>query len=214
MKIVAADVIGLLHAADYATLATQSLQLPGYPYATVVPCVVDAANCPIFLISMLAEHTKNAIADPRTSVSVVAPGLGNVQAVARLSMLGLTERFEPSPELVARYLRYQPDAEQYLALDFMFFRLQPQRLRFIAGVGKMGWLEGDDWHGLPSISAADEARVLQALPTRHDIRLLGLDTWGLDYEVAGRRTRSQFEHAASSADEAGQAAETCLARLA
>jgi hypothetical protein len=213
MKIPVAEVLALVHSADHATLATQSQQMPGYPYATVVPCVVDAAHCPIFLISMLAEHTRNVLADARTSLSLVQADVANVQAGARLSMLGDCERFEPSPELVARYLRYQPDAAQYLALDFMFFRMQPKRVRFIAGVGRMGWLENEDWRGMAQIPLGDEAALLPALSQglKHDVRVLGVDCYGIDCDVAGKRARRGFPGPALSSNEIAQAAALAVA---
>lgn len=194
MQIPVAPVIHLLHEAPHAILSTHSTQLPGYPYGTAVPMVVDAAQQPLLLLSALAEHTRNLLADPRASLSVVKPEGGNIQSAARLTLVGDAERFEPCPELVARYLRYQPDAEQYLELDFMFFRLHPRRVRFIAGVGKMGWLESDEWEAIPAIASADEAALLKTatLQAPAGIRLLGIDCFGIDYEVKGQRQRQRF----------------------
>ncbi|MDB5802092.1 MAG: pyridoxamine 5-phosphate oxidase family protein [Rhodocyclales bacterium] len=215
MKISIAEIISLLHTADHATLATQSLQLRGYPYATVVPCVVDEMHRPIFLVSQLAEHTKNLLADARTSLSVMRAE-GNAQTTARLTLLGDTERLEPSPEMIARYLRYHPDAEQYLALDFTFFRMQPQRVRFIGGIGRMGWLESEYWCGSPGIPLAEEAFLLQDLAKNlhGEIRLLGVDCHGVDYTVNGHRARSDFNTPASSAEEIGTLAAELLTGLA
>ena len=140
MKLELAPVLKLLHSAQASTLATQSLQMAGYPYATVVPNVLDEHDQPILMISALAEHTKNLLADPKVSISVTEPGITNVQDGQRLTLVGDAEQFEPSQELIARYLRYVPAAEQYLALDFMFFRILTKRLRYIGGVdgGKGG----------------------------------------------------------------------------
>jgi heme iron utilization protein len=203
MKIAATDVINLLHSADHATLATHSQQMPGYPYATVVPCIVGEAHRPIFLLSLLAEHTKNLLADGRCSLSVVQIDAGNVQTAARLSIVGDCERFEPTPELVARYLRYQPDAEQYLALDFVFLRMLPKRARFIGGVGHMGWLESEDWHGFAQVKLEDEADLLASLatPLSGDVQLLGVDCYGIDCLVGGQRIRKAFASTATSGDE-------------
>ncbi|NMG74305.1 pyridoxamine 5'-phosphate oxidase [Aromatoleum diolicum] len=186
--------IHLLHEAHHATLATHSTQLAGYPYATALPCVGDEAHRPLFCISALAEHTKNLLADPRASLSVVGGENGNVQAAPRLTLLGDAERFDPGPEVVARYLRYQPDAKQYLELDFMFFRFRPKRVRFIGGLGRMGWIEGAQWDAVPVLAPQDEAvalkRVAVNLPA--GLHLLGLDCFGIDYEANGRRARQRF----------------------
>ena len=194
MKIELTPVIHLLHSAQHSTLASQSLQMPGYPYATVLPNVLDDYHRPVLLISALAEHTKNILANGRGSISIVEPGCDNVQAGARLSIIGDAEQFEVDEALKARYLRYLPDAEQYLMLDFMFFRIQPQRIRYIGGVGKMGWLEADAL-GQDSISLNVEAGLL-ALASQHTqigIRLLGIDNFGMDYCVDGQQKRLSFE---------------------
>lgn len=187
-------VINLQHLAEFSTLATQSLQLPGYPYATVVPNVLDENHRPLLLVSRLAEHTKNLLADPRVSLSLVEPRTANVQTAARITLLGDAELFEPDDLLKARYLRYLPDAECYLELDFMFFRINPTRMRVIAGVGKMGWLEVAEWESAPSLPLDKESALLEtaqrAAPT--GIRILGIDCFGIDYEADGFRDRQKF----------------------
>lgn len=187
-------VINLLHLAEYSTLATQSQQLPGYPYATVVPNVLDENHRPLLLVSNLAEHTKNLLADPRVSLSLVEPGTANVQTAARITLLGDAEPFQPDDFLTARYLRYLPDAAQYLELDFIFFRINAKRIRFIAGIGKMGWLEVAAWGAVPSLSLEKESALVetaqQAAPT--GIRILGVDHFGIDYQADGFRDRQRF----------------------
>ena len=195
MKLVVEPVINLLHQAACSTLATQSAQLPGYPYATVVPNVLDECHRPLLLVSALAEHTKNLLADHRVSLSLLESGTANVQTAARITLLGDAEPFDPEELLKARYLRYLPDAAQYLELDFMFFRVNPKRVRFIAGVGKMGWLEAAQWAAVPSLSLAREGALVEiaqrAAPT--GIRILGVDGYGIDYEADGFRDRQAFD---------------------
>ena len=198
MKVPIESAVTLLHETPSATVATLTTQLPGYPYATAVPCVVDQCHRPIFFISALAEHTKNLLADPRASLSVVrAEGGNNIQAAARATLVGDAEPIaDPSPELVARYLRYQPDAEEYLALDFMFFCLKPKLARFIAGMGRMGWIESEEWE-LPSLPLKEEAALLRkaTIEAPRGIRLLGVDCFGIDYEIDGMRARQRFPDA-------------------
>lgn len=197
MKIPLEPALTLLHELRHGTLATNSAQLPGYPYATVVPYVLDEAHCPIIFVSALAEHTRNLRADPRVSLSVIQPGTAEVQDAPRLTLVGDADPFAPPPALVARYLHHEPSAEQLMALDFSFFRLVPRRLRYIGGVGRMGWLEAGEWAALPRLTAAEEAQVLREAGVKLDprIRLLGADCFGLDYEVGGRRKRQCFPNA-------------------
>ncbi len=191
MKLELAPVLNLLHSAKASTLATQSLQMPGYPYSTVVPNVLDEQHRPILLISALAEHTKNLLADPKVSISVTESGIANVQDGHRLTLVGDAEQFEPSQELIARYLRYVPAAEQYLQLDFMFFRILPKRLRYIGGVGRMGWVEADTLESVASLSIAEEFALLgeAEVVAPRNVTLLGIDPYGIDYVADGFRDR-------------------------
>jgi hypothetical protein len=200
MKVAAASAVHLLHAAPFATLATQAVHFPGHPYATPVPNVADAAHCPLLLVSALAEHTKNLLADPKVSVAYVEPGASDVQAAARMTLVGDAERIAADAALTARYLRYQPDAEHYLQLDFMFFRIVPRRLRFIEGVGRMGWIEAADWSPLPSLDADTERAALHDLAPRLPDRVtaLGIDALGIDFRRAGQRARHAFREPATT----------------
>ena len=204
MQIPLADVIHLLHEASHAILSTHSTQLPGYPYGTAVPLVLDEAQRPLLLISALAEHTKNLLADPRASLAVVEAGQANVQDAARATLVGRIEPFQPTAELVQRYLRYQPDAEQYLQLDFMFFRLHVERLRYIGGIGRMGWLDAEAWQAASVLDPAEESRLLAEAPQYPDRRLFGVDPLGIDYEIGGRRRRQRFADPLSASDIASQ----------
>lgn len=194
MKIPIESVLALLHETAFGTLATHATQLPGYPYATVMPYVLDESHCPVICISALAEHTKNLLADPRASFSVVQARATDVQAAARATLVADAERIETPQPLLERYLRYEPQAEQLLSLDFMLFRLRPKRIRFIGGIGRMGWLEEKEWGELCLLPAATEAHLIQEVShrVRPDVRLLGIDCYGIDYECNGHRQRQPF----------------------
>ncbi|OQS44440.1 HugZ family protein [Chromobacterium haemolyticum] len=193
MKIPPAAAIHLLHRGAHASLATHSTQLAGYPYATPIPCVPDARHRPTLCLSALAEHCKNLRADPRCSMALLDPAAASSQSGARLTLLGDMEAFQPTPLELARHLRYQPEAEDWLQLDFAFYRLRPQRLRYIEGFGRMGWLEAEQWLDGPTLEAEQEAELLTqsaALPA--GVRLLGADCHGIDYEIAATRRRLPF----------------------
>lgn len=104
MHISAGVVANLIHAEPYGTLATRSVQMPGYPFATVLPFVPDSRHRPVSLISRLAEHTKNLLADRRASLLVFRPEEGDVQTGSRLAILSGAVPIEASAELVTRYL--------------------------------------------------------------------------------------------------------------
>ena len=215
MHIPTESALSLLHLCRFCTLATHSHQLLGYPFATAIPYALDAAHNPVLCISALAEHTKNVLADPRVSLSVVQPSADDVQDTARLTLVADAVRFEPDEALKARYLRYLPKTEDLLALDFMFFRLRPKRIRFIGGVGRMGWVEEAKWAALPVLPTQLEEQFLKDTPSQLNaqVKLLGADCFGIDYEVKGERHRQRFPDTPLSAERFAAAAPRFAAEL-
>jgi hypothetical protein len=203
MQIKLGSIIHLLHQAAFGVLATHSDQLPGYPFATILPLALDERHCPVFLISSLAEHTKNLMADHRVSLLVSEPDIQNVLQGTRLTLTGDAHRIEASDELVARYLRYQPDAGKYLDLGgFSFFRLIPRRARYIAGFGQMGWVEQAEWQEAAILSLGDEENIYRNVAplAPAGVHLLGIDCYGFDVERHGKRERHPFPDAPARSD--------------
>jgi putative heme iron utilization protein len=138
-----AEARSLLLAAYQGVLSTHSRDMPGYPFGSVAPYCLDSDGLPLVLISELAQHTKNLRADPRCSFIVVAYG-EDIQANARLTLVGECNPLQDEAAIAAaaaRYYRFFPDSTDFHRIhDFHFFRLVPQRCRFIGGFGRIHWL--------------------------------------------------------------------------
>lgn len=213
MKIAIADCLHLLHGCDDAALATHAQALPGYPFVTSVPLALDAAHCPWLLMSELAEHCRNVRADGRVSLLLQQPA-DEVLASARMTLLGDLQAATPDAPTQQRLLRYCPQFADYLALgDFHFFRLQPRRVRFIGGFGRMGWVEEADWQALPLLSASDEAAVLAGLQLPPQLTVLGVDYSGVDVRRDGQRLRLPLPDTVASVEALAAAVRQQLALL-
>lgn len=188
------------------------MQLPGFPFATALPFVPDECHRPVWLMSALAEHTKNMQADCRTSF-VVATGANAVLNEFRVTLVGEAQPFTASKEWVARYLRYEPQAQHYLELgDFTFYRLAPKHIRHIAGSGRMGWFDESAWATAKCLSMADEATLYQECVGLQSpgLRLLGIDCYGVDLEHEGKRERQRFPKPLQSPDKIGESVKRLL----
>jgi hypothetical protein len=207
----------LLHQAATGTLATHSRQPEGFPYPTILPFAPDPRHRPTILVSGLAEHTRNLLADPRAGFLVAYAPDGDVLNGQRVTLLGLFESVDPRPAVVHRYLRYHPDAERYLALgDFGFWVMALERLRYIGGFGAMGWLDGNELDPLEPLAFEEECALLEFFE-RHPQRaqhldLIGVDRYGADLKIRGSRTRFAFDTVAHDADSLHAALEDCMAR--
>lgn len=208
----------LLHRCALATLATHTREPQGFPYPTVVPFAPDARHRPVILVSHLAEHTRNLDTDPRAGFLVVDAPDGDVLSAESATLLGRFTPVDADPHLVARYLRYEQGAERYLALgDFAFLALDIERLRYIGGFGRMGWVDGTALDALAPL-AFDEERVLwdayeADAGWRPDLALLGVDRYGADWRHEGRRVRTAFDAPQTEADALRQSLVSCARQL-
>ncbi|PKO25931.1 MAG: pyridoxamine 5'-phosphate oxidase [Betaproteobacteria bacterium HGW-Betaproteobacteria-8] len=192
-------------------LSTNSVKFAGYPFGSVAPFMLDHDGQPLLLISTIAEHTKNIIADCKVSLLVFV-GAEDLQANARLTLLGEAEQTDKNDELLkTRYLRYFPAAEQYFAMhDFYFYRLQIQHARYIAGFGNMGWMDGSAFRSPRTPLIAQEADIIEHMNTDHqenlknycrhfhgicpdNARMVGIDTDGFDLRADQQILRFNFE---------------------
>lgn len=205
--------IDLLHAAGEAALATQSTALPGFPFASYLPFVPDEQQRPVFFISRLAEHTQNLLKDDRASLLLRQPGSG--PEVVRATLVGHVRPVDADDLLRARYLRYQPEAEQFLDFaDFRFFRLEPVRARTIGGFAQAGWLDGGRLTAAPALAPAEEAGWIEQFGSSvaADAALLGIDPFGVDLRRDGRRERLTFRPGPVVGEAVGPALARCLAK--
>jgi heme iron utilization protein len=199
-------------------LATQSLKFPGYPYPSSLPFCTDQRGRIVVLISHLAEHTQNADADPKAGF-LVSPLTRDLQEQARVSMVGDMAAIDEAATC-SRYLRYFPEAEQYLQIGgFRFFRIEPRSLRYIAGFGSIHTIAAESYLAPAHPIANAEGEVIDHMngDHAHNLRdycrhahgrtpesaeMIGIDCDGFDVRADGEILRFDF---ASEVKDAGEA---------
>src|SRR5688572_14519353 len=128
------------------TLCTLALEPAGYPYGSFVTVALDNGN-PVFLISGLAEHTRNLERDSRASLLVAESASADPLANGRVTMLGLCKRVEgDGGSARAAFFAVHPNARYYADFrDFAFWMLDVDSVRYIGGYGRMSWISKADW---------------------------------------------------------------------
>ena len=130
-----------------ATLCTMSIEPVGYPYGSFVTYAIYNGN-PIFLISGLAEHTKNLDKDSKASLLIAEAGEGNPLALGRVTLMGDCKRLPEDHRDNVReiFLSKNPDAKFYIDFkDFFFYMLEVSEVRYIGGFGRMSWVTDEQW---------------------------------------------------------------------
>lgn len=134
----------LLRRARTGTLATLNAE-GGIPYASLANLATDTDGSPLIMVSTLAWHTRNLLADPRASVLVAEmPATGDVLTGSRITVMGRFEKTD-APRTARRYLARHPEAAMYAGFgDFGYWRLIPERIHAVAGFGRIETLEADE----------------------------------------------------------------------
>jgi putative heme iron utilization protein len=126
----------LLREARSGALATLMPET-GDPYCSLVNVATAADGAPLLLLSTLALHTKNLLADNRISLMLDERKEGDPLEGARVMLMGEVAELRSSSARTAYLLRH-PGAEQYVDFaDFGFFRLEIKRAHLVAGFGRI-----------------------------------------------------------------------------
>lgn len=220
----AAAARNLMRGCTHATLATLSRPgglTEGWPSPSLVSVGFALDGSPLLLISALADHTRNLLADPRCGL-LFDGTVGHADRLTgpRLSVQGRAER-SGDPALLCRFLARHPSAEAYAGFDdFALWRVTVTRGHLVAGFGRIHSLETDalrlppaDWQELAprhdDIVAhmnQDHADTLALYATclleqpAGDWRLTGIDPDGCDLAAGPITARLPFAIRARDAD--------------
>lgn len=196
----------------------------GHPHVSLVTVATEPDGSPVLLISRLAVHTQNLMADGRCSLLFDGTDLkGDPLAGGRVTLTG---RAQPTQSSSARrrFLARQPEAAGYADFpDFSFYRLDVERGHYIGGFGRITTMPAADL--LLDLSAAEalvegEADIVAHMNEDHgdavglyatvlagatsgDWRMTGIDPEGLDAAdaLSGQTVRVAFaERLASPGD--------------
>jgi putative heme iron utilization protein len=187
----------------------------GDPYCSLVNVASYPDGSPVLLISRLAIHTKNILADGRVSLMLDERAPGDPLEGARIMLSGRAE-IEVSENrqiMRRRYLSAHPSAEGFVDFtDFSFFRIKPSGTHLVAGFGRIVDLTPAEFltpiddaaslldaeQGAVEHMNADHRDALNLYATRllgaaaGDWRCTGCDPDGIDMQADGVVLRLDF----------------------
>jgi heme iron utilization protein len=217
----------LMRRCERGALATS---LGGAPYASLVLVGLDLDATPLLLISDLAQHSRNIAFDPRIALLFD----GTEDAADRLDGPRLTVLGQAiivtDARLLARFTARHPSSARYAGFaDFRLYRITVERAHFVAGFGRIQWIDGAELCLTADVAALARAEpaILLHMNADHDTainlyaqrllgraqtgwRMTGIDPEGVDLRGGGETARLDFPAPVVSAEEARAA----LVRLA
>jgi len=167
----------LLHRARVGTLSTLSRQRVGWPFGSVAPYGLDERGSPTFLVSTMAMHTQNLLADDRASLLVTEAGaVEDPLGAGRVSLMGNVVRTPESSitSVRERYLERYENASYWVDFkDFAFFQMNVVDVYFVGGFGVMGWVTAEDFVAAEADPLADVAdSILDHMNADHEDAML------------------------------------------
>jgi putative heme iron utilization protein len=194
------------------------------PYCSLVNVASYPDASPILLISRLALHTRNILADSRVSLMLDERAEGDPLEGARIMLAGRAEQVSQDDTEVMRrrYLSAHPSAEAFVDFkDFSFFRIRPSGAHLVAGFGRIIDLKPEqfltDLSGAEGLSQAepdavehmnqDHREAMNLYATKlldadsADWRCTGCDPDGIDMQAGNNTLRLDFPERVTSGTE-------------
>jgi len=126
-----------------AVLSTHSKKLEGFPFGSIVGYALDYNDQILILISALAQHTQNLLANPKASLLVGDWNQEAPQVGCRLTMMG---QIMPATDVDGgEYFQKFPETKEWAKLDFSFFRFEMEKALYVGGFGRILDLKGEDF---------------------------------------------------------------------
>lgn len=181
----------LLHHAPVGVLSTHSVKQPGFPFGSLMPYALDAGNRPVVLISTMAMHTRNLLADSRCSLFVSTPGAaGDPLGASRVTLLGKAAAVpdDDVAGLRAAYLERHPSSSYWVDFDdFAFYRMATVDVYYVGGFGVMGWVDAGAFSRAEPDPLADAGpAIIEHMNADHSdtLVLLAQSLKGIEAETA------------------------------
>jgi putative heme iron utilization protein len=181
----------LVHLGRIGSLSTLSKKQPGFPFGSVMPYGLDERGRPIFLISTMAMHTQNLLANPHASLLVTqADGDGDPLGSSRVTLVGNVVTVPEGDIAEARrlYLERYANSKYWVDYDdFSFYRMDVVDVYYVGGFGVMGWVTASDYDGARPDPLADVAGgILEHMNADHKdaLVLLARSCAGIEAEDA------------------------------
>jgi heme iron utilization protein len=196
----------------------------GDPYCSLVNLASHPDGSPILLISRLAVHTRNILADARVSLMLDERAAGDPLEGARIMLAGRAAEASNDDVRILRrrYLNAHPSAEAFADFkDFSFFQIKPSGAHLVAGFGRIVDLKPAQFltpiddaaalleaeQGAMDHMNADHRDAVSLYATRllgaeaADWRCTGCDPDGLDLQAGGTVLRLDFPERVTTPDE-------------
>lgn len=195
-------------------LCTNSQDVEGYPFGSVIPFMVNQQGLPLILTSTIAQHTNNMISDKRVSLIAIERDVEDIQTGGRITYMGDVRKLEDDEDSFQRYYNFFPEHKKYHNThNFDFFVIDLVKARYIGGFGKIFWVSPERFIKPNPFSMEEEQKIIDHMNQDHadslksycdlynihysdsdEPVLVGVDAEGFHIRINARIHRIRFEN--------------------
>lgn len=186
----------LVRFTDFGVFSTMSEEIEGYHFGSIVPYVLSGTGSIVFFINSTAQHAKNINKKSRCCLTVFDQSSKDRRDAARVTVVGDRE-FIPKSDLETEknnYFSFFLHHQKYLEThDFNFVWLRPVRVRYIGGVGKIFWIEKQEWESKSPTWSDSSLEIISHMNNDHKDTLINITKFLFDIDDDESQLISVYE---------------------
>ncbi len=148
-----------------------------YPFGSLVRYSLDNHGQPVFLLSQIAEHTKNLALNNKANLFILEKDKENIQECSRLSLSGSVVEIHKDDEdyntCLKAHFAYFPESQSYLEqLDFKPYRLVVEECHYVGGFAAAHKIAGKEYRQPNPLDDNSLNRIISHMNSDHSDALV------------------------------------------
>ena len=166
------EAVTLMRANTVAVLSTLSKKYNNFPFGSFITYVTGQDRSIYIYASDIAEHTKNIIKNSKSCLTIFKLKVNqDKQNSSRLSIMGDFKKIQNQEDIEnckIRFFKFLPESKTYSNMhDFNFYKMKPNKIRWIGGFGEISWLKDKFWTSDNPDWSEDEDSIVSHVNNDH-----------------------------------------------
>ena len=166
------EAVTLMRANNVAVLSTLSKKYNNFPFGSFITYVTGQDRSIYIYASDIAEHTKNIIKNSKSCLTIFKLKVNqDKQNSSRLSIMGDFKKIQNQDDIESckiRFFKFLPESKTYSNMhDFNFYKMKPNKIRWIGGFGEIAWLKDKFWTSDNPDWSEDEDSIVSHVNNDH-----------------------------------------------
>ena len=166
------EAVTLMRSNNVAVLSTLSKKYDNFPFGSLITYITGQDRSIYIYASDIAEHTKNIHKNSKSCLTIFKIRENeDKQNSSRLSIMGDFKEIQNQEDIEnckIRFFKFLPESKTYSNMhDFNFYKMKPNKIRWIGGFGEIAWLKDKFWTSENPDWSEDEDSIVNHVNNDH-----------------------------------------------